>query len=1005
MIRTLLLLTLVVAATTPARAQVDPSRAWRVVETEHVRVTYPAPEDSLGARVAVVAERAWRELAARLAKPPRGRVDVVVSDDRDFANGYASVTPRPVVVAFAHPPFDDLDLATFSDWFEVLLAHEMTHVFHLEQAGGVSGVMRKVFGRVPMAWPFFPHVNSPTWTIEGLAVWHETALTGSGRLAGTTTEMAVRTAAVESELPDLGVVTGHPVAWPDGAVPYVFGGAFLDWLAGRDSVAFRGYIDAYARAAVPLRVERAAERGMGVSFEDSWDEWRAEATAAARELASTLSQRAPVTQPERLTHHGYWALWPRWSPSGAEIAYSAYDGRRDLRLVRLDATTGATARETRIPRFGSSAWRDDGGMVIGGLRWQGPYRAWDDLWVVPASGDPAPLTDGARLAQPDVGPDGRIVAIQTGPGVNRIVTLAADGSDVTAIADFDPAVTWSYPRWSPDGRRIAAARRTRAGSEIVVIDPAVEDPTAGELRILASDALLNLSPAWSPDGAWIVFSSDRSGIANLYAVEVEGEGALRQVTNVIGGAYYPDVSPDGSWIAFSGYHHDGWAIERIPFDPTSWFDPFPVRLWSESSASAAAGGVRSRSAGVPLPPAPEPVSLSPPRPYSPWPTLAPLYWVPIVEPGEEVLDQEILGPGVGAATSASDVIGRHAYGLAATVDVEHGRVQGGAAYQNARLGRPVFDLWASQTWDFAGFAVLEGPPDGAPGDTLLALERDRELNLAATFPVRRTYGLGSVTLAAGVLHERLVLLDPDGSESEAFELDDPTTILPQVFLGARISTARAFAYSVSTEQGFTASVGNEWRFDPEDQGRARRESTGRIAAYLPLGRPWGFARSVLALRASGGVVRGPGAGDGHFALGGVSGGGVDLPGIETFGSSVQFPVRGYDSGERRGRTAWSATAELRFPLALIQKGKGLWPIFLDRLSGAVFVDAGDAWDPCDPGAVTCTADLDALASAGAEAVIDFEVFFRIPVVLRLGAAQTLADPKSTTFYLLVGRSF
>src|SRR5690606_39601250 len=61
--------------------------------------------------------------------------------------------------------------------------------------------------------------------------------------------------------------------------------------------------------------------------------------------------------------------------------------------------------------------------------------------------------------------------------------------------------------------------------------------------------------------------------------------------------------------------------------------------------------------------------------------------------------------------------------------------------------------------------------------------------------------------------------------------------------------------------------------------------------------------------------------------------------------SLFLPVRGFPRGIRSGSRAWTATAEYRFPIALIDEP--LRPFFFDRLSGAAFVDAGHAW--CDAG--------------------------------------------------------
>jgi hypothetical protein len=113
------------------------------------------------------------------------------------------------------------------------------------------------------------------------------------------------------------------------------------------------------------------------------------------------------------------------------------------------------------------------------------------------------------------------------------------------------------------------------------------------------------------------------------------------------------------------------------------------------------------------------------------------------------------------------------------------------------------------------------------------------------------------------------------------------------------------------------SLGGAEGFD-----RSFREGMGRVSLFKGIPGP-GFGNHVLAARLAGGVASGPGADEGHFEVGGASGGGlpVDLDFLE--GQGLFFPVRGYDTATRFGRYAWTASVEYRFPVALVNRGPGL----------------------------------------------------------------------------------
>jgi hemolysin activation/secretion protein len=160
---------------------------------------------------------------------------------------------------------------------------------------------------------------------------------------------------------------------------------------------------------------------------------------------------------------------------------------------------------------------------------------------------------------------------------------------------------------------------------------------------------------------------------------------------------------------------------------------------------------------------------------------------------------------------------------------------------------------------------------------------------------------------------------------------------------------------------------------------------------------------VLALRGSAALAGGPGADRFQYDVGGAEGASETLTGF-TFGAfSEQYPVRGYPSGARSGSRAWSATAEHRFPIARVDRGIGLVPIYLEQVHGDLFVDAGNAWGPRG------NARRRALASVGAELSFDLTAFFATRVPLRLGAALPLVEAnargRDPLLYLRLGPAF
>lgn len=162
-----------------AGAQYDPSFKWSTLETPHFRLHFHDGEEALAQHAARAAEAARARLLPLIGHAPE-LTEVVLSDDSDYANGFATALFYPNIHLYAAPP-DDLDeLNDYDDWLWVLIAHEYTHIAHLDDVRGIPRLVNRIFGELDV-----PNGAQPRWFIEGLAVYEESALSSGGRERGT----------------------------------------------------------------------------------------------------------------------------------------------------------------------------------------------------------------------------------------------------------------------------------------------------------------------------------------------------------------------------------------------------------------------------------------------------------------------------------------------------------------------------------------------------------------------------------------------------------------------------------------------------------------------------------------------------------------------------------------------------------------------------------------------------------------------------------------------------
>lgn len=158
---------------------------------------------------------------------------------------------------------------------------------------------------------------------------------------------------------------------------------------------------------------------------------------------------------------------------------------------------------------------------------------------------------------PSLSPDGKRVAFWTEKNVFSIDLFVADaetgqniekvtssnfGSHIDEYSSFESAVAWS-----PDSRRLAFVAFAKGRNSLIIAD-ANSGKKVKEINVPGVPAISN--PTWSPDGSTIVITGLVEGQSDLYAYNLNS-GRVRQLTNDLYSDLQPYYSPDGKWLVFS----------------------------------------------------------------------------------------------------------------------------------------------------------------------------------------------------------------------------------------------------------------------------------------------------------------------------------------------------------------------------------------------------------------------------------------------------------------------
>jgi len=954
-------LLLATALPSGAAGLVDPLLRFRQIRTAHFVIYFHADEERLADRLASIVEGVRERVAASLDSPAPRLTHVILADQSEVANGWASPLPRNTIFLNAAAPSGADLIGRDDDWLRIVFTHEYTHVVHLDRSGAWAWAVRGIFGRVPLA---FPNLWLPKWQIEGLATWEESALTGEGRRAAGDFRAIERVAAAAGRPVSLDRASGGLVGWPDGHAAYAAGLGFHEYLVERFGQESLGRVARSTSRRLPFLGTPAYKAVLGESLGSLWRDYEQRLRDE-----STLLDKPRAQVPTRLTHLGSEVVGPRFVGPACEacpeeIAYSSRTPHAfpSLRAISID---GASDRELAKRYLGSTVGRSSAVLLFDQQELRRDVGQYSDIYLFDRrSGRTRPLTREARLQDPDLSPDGQsIIAVRENGGRRDLVVVPLVGGsggpadmslgDIRTIAG-SVDTQFSAPRWSPDGRLIAVERRrTGALPDVVIVDPG-----DGSVRSTIADARARIvTPAWSADGQSVVAAADFDGEPfDLYQFPLSPPSAARRLTRTRG-ALWPDVAPDGRTIVFAGYDVEGYDLYTVPY-----FDiGEPPRALSVPGTPAAFEEIPGATAQS--------------RAYSPFATLWPTSWSPLVFADS---DQTRLGGSI----ANTDVLARHAYGLDATWLLDgpevvrplpRGAPDWSAAYAYTRWRPSIFATASRET-------VFRVVSDEAASRNVPVAGVQHEVEAGLFVPVvhvrRNTQALASLVRTA----TRYQLPDEDRAVS-----------LVSSRLAFAHDSSQRYGYSISREHGLNAGTTIELAREALGSDADATTTTVDLRAYLP-----GIAlHHVVALRAAGGLSRGADLARQTFRLGTLAA----SPSVIDFGSDALGLLRGSDESTRGDRLV-VGNVEYRFPLAIVERGHGTWPLLVRTVHAAVFGDVGQVRGEEHASAVWTRA-------FGGELSADAVAGYSLPFAVTAGVSwsDNGRATRGTTVYARLGRAF
>ena len=583
-------------------AQVSPSDLdyphnhlpWFTLESDHFLVHFQQGNSRTAQVVSDIAEEIYEPVTTFYGHKPRKKVSIILRDRDDFSNGVAFFYDDKIEIWI---PALDTPLRGTHPWLRNVITHEFIHIVQLGASMSRSQLIPAVYiqwlnyedvRRPDVLYGFpngiitmpFSSVNIPAWFAEGTAQYQVKGFSYDDW--DTHRDMILRTRILSGSYLNLTQMgTFESKNSLERELVYNQGYDFIRYLVYRFGEQIIADISSSSARSGRNNFNQAIYKATGFHAEELFEDWIESRRYSYKKIAEEIGTQ----ETQIIIHQGFMNFYPQFNQDSTIFSYLS---NRNRDISRTSLIIHKNGKEIVVDESGGYQTLDniqhyqlshglesnpsiefvsnrfsfspEGNRIAYSRADKNRYgEMYQDIYIYDIQSETRKkLTNSKRIQDPAWHPEKNLIAaVKLTDGTQNLVLINTDDSSISVLTDFNNGETIYTPVWSSEQNQVYFASASSGNRNILRYDF-----DKSKVYAVLYDETIDFRDPWiDPDTAILYFSSDATGIFNIYRKELENKTVYR-LTNVIGGAFMPNVK--NGQLYLSEYFYDGYKISRMP---------------------------------------------------------------------------------------------------------------------------------------------------------------------------------------------------------------------------------------------------------------------------------------------------------------------------------------------------------------------------------------------------------------------------------------------------------